>query len=250
MKGRGKWARIMRKDWDDRARRDVFHYTTWRPGHKWNEGTFFESGERDYVLWVEPVLQSVELETTDSNVLDLGCGIGRMTRSLARRFSHVYAVDVSPEMISRAKAFNKDLSNVTWHLVDGFDLAFIQDRQIDFAFSFLVFQHVPHREIVMRNIEEMLRVLRPGGFFLFQYNGESTQTMDWSGRLIWGILDRWRIPLLPRLLKLDVREAGKTWAGAILNPQEVVEHIESHGGTLLGSRGVGTPGAWCWGVRQ
>ena len=249
LRRKSKWARAMREDWDDWARSDAFYYSTWKVGHRWTRDEFFASGERDYQMLVEPVLQSVGLEPDKSDMLELGCGVGRMTRSFARRFSHVSAVDISPEMLSRARGFNGDLPNLTWQLVNGFDLASFQDGQMDFTFSFLVFQHVPHRDIVLGNIGEMLRVLRLGGFFLFRYNSEHAPPSSLGARVIWGILDRWRIPLLPRLFRIDAREAGKTWDGAVLNIEELKVYIETHDGTLSGSKGAGTPAAWCWGTR-
>ncbi len=242
MEGKDKWVRIMKTDWNDRARHDAFHYTAWRRGHKWDEASFFEPGERDYVLLVEPILQSMGLEPGGSVMLEMGCGVGRMTGSFARRFGHVFAIDVSSEMLTRAQGFHRDLTNVTWQEVNGLDMEPFQSGQIDFAFSFLVFQHVPHRDIILASIGEMLRVLKPDGSLLFQYNGDSGG-MDWMGRLIWDVLDRWRIPFVARIFNVDSREAGKTWAGATLGPSEVSEYIDSHGGAVVGTRGDGTPGA-------
>ena len=39
----------------------------------------------------------------EMNVLEIGCGAGRMTRALSEVFGQVYAVDVSGEMIARPK---------------------------------------------------------------------------------------------------------------------------------------------------
>ena len=96
---------------------------------------------------------------------------------------------------------------------------------------------MPQKEIVLHNVAEMLRVLRPEGGFLFQYNGATGPSVGWRGRLIWGILDRWRIPLLPRLFGIDPREAGKTWDGVPLTGEEVQEWVETIGWS--GGRVVG-----------
>ena len=239
----------MRQEWDERARADAFYYSTWKVGHKWDADEFFDSGERDCQLFVDPMLKTLAIEAERSSVLELGCGVGRMTKALAQRFGSVYATDVSPEMVTQARALCPELKNVTWEITNGFELSLIPDSSVDFAFSFLVFQHVPDREIILRNIAEMLRVLRPGGGLLFQYNGETNRRVDWKGRMIWGVLDRWRIPLLPRLFGIDTREAGKTWDGAPLTGEEVETWVEAWGGRIVGSRGQGTPAAWCWGIR-
>ena len=239
----------MRREWDDRAQADAFYYSTWKVGHKWDPDEFFDSGERDCKLFVDPIVEDLSLDPEASTMLELGCGVGRMTKGLARRFRCVHATDVSSEMVSQARVHCPELDNAAWEVTDGFDLAFIPTGALDFAFSFLVFQHVPQKEIVLHNVAEMIRVLRPGGGFLFQYNGETDRRVEWRGRLIWGVLDRWRVPLLPRLFGIDAREAGKTWDGAPLTGEEVESWVEARGGRVLGSRGVGTPAAWCWGVR-
>jgi SAM-dependent methyltransferase len=43
--------------------------------------------------------------------------------------------------------------------------------QVDFAFSFMVFQHIPSREIIENYVREVHRLLRPGGLFKFQVQG-------------------------------------------------------------------------------
>ena len=241
----------MRRDWDDRARSDAFHYSTWRlKDGRWDEKSYFESGERDYRLWVQPILEPTGLDPKTSDMLELGCGVGRMTRTFAQQFKGVCAIDISSEMLARARDYNPHLTNVTWQEGNGFDLAQLDSDRFDFAYSFLVFQHIPEAEIILGNIGEMVRVLRSRGLFLFQYNGEPTPPYSLTQRVAWGILDRWRIPVVSRLLGADIHEAGKTWAGAWLTVEEIASRISAHGGTVEGNRGAGTPAAWCWGVKD
>lgn len=240
----------MSRDWDERARADSFYYSTWKVGHKWAPEEFFESGERDCELFVDPVLKELGLDVGESRMLELGCGVGRMTRALAKRARFVHATDVSEEMIEQARGYCPGLANVRWEVTNGFDVASIDDGALDFSFSFLVFQHVPQKEIVLRNVAEMLRALRPGGGFLFQYNGQIERKTGWREKVIWGVLDRWRVPLLPQLFGIDTREAGKTWDGTPIDGEEVQEWVEEQGGRVVGVRGLGTPAAWCWGTKD
>lgn len=246
---RSEWGPRMSRDWDERARADAFYYSTWKVGHRWDAEEFFESGERDCELFVDPAIKELGLDAGSSAMLEVGCGVGRMTRALASRFARVHATDVSGEMVERAREHCRDLGNVDWEVTDGFEFPSIGDGSLDFAFSFLVFQHVPQKDIVLRNVAEMLRVLRPGGGFLFQYNGERGRRVGWRGRVIWGVLDRWRAPVIPRLFGIDSREAGKTWDGEAIGGEEISEWVEGHGGRVEGARGDGTPAAWRWGVK-
>ena len=85
-------------------------------------------------------------------MLELGCGVGRMTKALARRFRSVHATEVPPEMVVQGRSLCPELNNVTWEVSDGFNLSTIPDEALHFAFSFLVFQHVPHKQLVLHNV--------------------------------------------------------------------------------------------------
>ena len=119
----------MRRDWDERARRDAFLYiASWRKD--WNEATFFESGEEDYLRLVHPILQKLQLDPAKSSMAELGCGAGRMTRSFAQRFQSVTAVDISAEMQSRAKEYLRSFLNIHWVLSSGETLSVHQSASV------------------------------------------------------------------------------------------------------------------------
>ena len=107
----------MRRFWDARAREDAFHFVDNREPYKDADvERFWREGERD----LDTLLSTVGVTVRqDDVVLDLGCGVGRLTRVLARRAGHVIALDVSPEMLRRAQELNDALNNVTWLLGDG-----------------------------------------------------------------------------------------------------------------------------------
>ena len=46
-----------------------------------------------------------------------------MTRSFARRFKRVQAIDVSREMLKRAKSLHVEYRNITWIHGNGIDLS-------------------------------------------------------------------------------------------------------------------------------
>lgn len=156
----------MRQDWDDRARRNALYYIVTDAAE--SEEQFAASGEQSVQTILADIQQDVHAEGT---VLEIGCGVGRMLRPLAQRFAMVYGVDVSAEMISRARARLADLTNVSVSLTDGTSLRPIKSESVDVAISYLVFQHIPDASVVEGNIAETFRVLRPGGVFKFQVAG-------------------------------------------------------------------------------
>jgi SAM-dependent methyltransferase len=224
-------ADLMRQDWNQRARADAFHFiASWRKD--WTPESFFESGEEDYQSLVAPVFVRQHYDPRGKIMLELGCGAGRMTRSFAERFSLVYGFDISEEMLRHAKALLPDAGNVTWTLGNGTDFAGLGDESVDFAFSYIVLQHMPEPEFAHRYIREILRVLKPGGLFLFQFNSVPRMTMNWKGRLAWGIVDfPWALGFrgvsrsVASLLGLSPEIAGKSWRGASPDVTAVIETV-------------------------
>jgi SAM-dependent methyltransferase len=108
----------------------------------------------------------VTLEPGD-DVVEIGCGIGRLTRVLARRAATVRALDVSPRMLDLAREHGAGIENVEWLLGDGTSLAGIADASADAVVSHVVFQHIPDPEVTLGYVREIGRVLRGGGFAFF-----------------------------------------------------------------------------------
>ncbi len=243
----------MRQDWDDRARKDAFHFiASWRSD--WDEASFFASGEEDYSRLVRPALQFLSFDPSGKSMLELGCGAGRMTRCFAAHFSSVCAFDVSEEMQKRGRSYLSSFHNIRWVLGDGSSLAGIDSSSLDFVFSYLVLQHLPSEPLALALVAEMLRVLRPGGAFLFQFNSEIRPSMNWKGRASWGFVDLLWSSGLRRASRAAARSfgfgpelAGKSWRGVSLPPAKIDAAIRSAGGSLLQLRGAGTPMAWCAG---
>lgn len=104
----------------------------------------------------------------DEEVVEIGCGIGRLTRAPAARARCIYALDVSQEMLTRARRLNPNLDNVNWIHGDGATLEPLPDHAFDACLSFVVFQHIPGPEITLGYISEMARVLWAGGWAAFQ----------------------------------------------------------------------------------
>lgn len=156
----------MRRFWDSRARENAYYFVnnqTEAPDS--DDDAFWTSGARD--LGRVTRLLGIEL-TRDDRVLEIGCGVGRMTRVLAEHAGAVLALDVSPEMIERARAYNPRLANVDWIVSDGRALAGIDQGTVDCCLSYVVFQHIPDPEVTLGYVREIGRVLRPGGWAALQ----------------------------------------------------------------------------------
>ena len=95
-------------------------------------------------------------------VVDLGCGIGRVTRYVAPLCREIWAVDVSETMLRFARERLAELPNVRFLVGRGTSLPELETGSIDFVYSLLTLQHV-EREHAFRLLREVRRVLREGG---------------------------------------------------------------------------------------
>jgi ubiquinone/menaquinone biosynthesis C-methylase UbiE len=165
----------MRADWDQRARENARYFVD-TANAQWTDEEFFASGEKTLAEEILTDLGNIcqGKAPGEMRVLEIGCGAGRVTRALARFFGEVHAVDVSGEMVLLAKQALKDQPNAFVYQNNGKDLTVIPDIAFDFAFSSIVFQHIPSREIIENYVHEVNRLLRPGALFKFQVQGAST----------------------------------------------------------------------------
>jgi ubiquinone/menaquinone biosynthesis C-methylase UbiE len=243
-------AESMRRDWDERARKDAFYYiASWRKD--WDLSGFLQSGEDDYKRLVLPVLERFDFSTEGKTMLELGCGAGRMTHSFSAHFGRVFAFDVSSQMLQRARELLCDKENIVWVQGNGVDLGGMANESADFVFSYLVLQHLPDQKLVCAYIGEMLRVLKESGLCLFQVNGLTRPNMNWKGRLAWGLIDTlWavRLPRLSRavshLLGFDPEMGGKSWHGTAVTSQSIARALNASGGTVLEVQGENTAMVW------
>ncbi len=90
----------------------------------------------------------------------------------------MHAVDVSGEMVRLARAALEGNPRVFVYQNNGADLGVVPNLQFDFALSFIVFQHIPSREIIETYVREVHRLLRPGALFKFQVQGDTSIATD------------------------------------------------------------------------
>src|ERR1700687_1085611 len=165
----------MRADWDHRARENARHYVN-TANTAWTDEEFFASGERTVAEEILTDMGNIcqGKAPGEMRVLEIGCGAGRVTRALAKLFGEVHAVDVSGEMVAQTRAALADCPNAHVCQNNGYDLSVVPLLEFDFAYSTIVFQHIPSREIIENYVREVNRLLRPGALFKFQVQGDTS----------------------------------------------------------------------------
>ncbi len=213
----------MRQDWDERARENArFYVNTERTD--WTDEDFFESGRR--TVREEILTDMINIcqgkDPKQMKVIEIGCGAGRVTRALAEIFGEVHAVDVSGEMVELAREALRGMPNAHVYQNNGMDLGVIPPGEYDFAFSSIVFQHIPSREIIENYVREVHRLLRPGALFKFQVQGDPNVESD----------------------------PDDTWLGVPFTDAQAVEMAERCGFEPRYRHGAGSQYFWLWYFRK
>ena len=245
------WQAVMRGEWNARARANAMHYVE-VSRRRWDTAAWFRSGAHDVARLADGFCAEQGLDPARARMLEIGCGAGRMTRAFAARFARVDALDVSDEMLARARVLLADCPNVTWRHGNGVDLTPYEDDTFDFVFSYIVFQHIPDAKIVLGYVREIARVLRPGGICRFQVRTLTAEPEPlWRLRVAVGVHGRrWLARLLPAVR--DAADEGHdplksahyaSWAGSAV-PLAALRATLDSAGLRYRVAGAGTQYTW------
>ena len=134
--------------------------------HPWTEEEFLASGALDWEDYRQQWQQWQQYGLNKSSCVEIGCGPGRMILPLSRHFERVYAVDISEEMIDRARPHVQEKS-VHFCIADGNALP-LSSRSVCSVFSTQVFQHFEHVSQGAACFGEIFRILAPCGTMMVQ----------------------------------------------------------------------------------
>jgi cyclopropane fatty-acyl-phospholipid synthase-like methyltransferase len=153
-----------RARWDAQAA-DVtaLRYSVWA-----EHESAYERRVEECLSVLEPRLQPALTSGKTTRVLDLGCGLGRLTIPLALAYPDVQFIglDISAPTIEIARYLAHGQSNVEFIIGDGRSLAGVP--RLGGAFSMLCFQHVPH-EATIGYLADLAERLERESTLVFQH---------------------------------------------------------------------------------
>ncbi|MDC6452822.1 class I SAM-dependent methyltransferase [Alphaproteobacteria bacterium] len=152
-----------------------------------NSSKFFEEVETsryDQQYWQKAFF---DYSFSGGRVLEVGIGLGTDLKQFARKGAKCHGVDITDQhLFLTKKNFERERLRVTLHKCDAINLPY-PENYFDCVYSFGVIHHIPD---VDRVLDEIYRVLKPGGVFqVAVYNKFSIHTLTlfirsiFSGRL-------------------------------------------------------------------
>lgn len=154
--------------------------------NQWAEQGKGEEMERHHISITQQTLDLMKLKPGDK-VLDLGCGAGWATRLLARavadpeRPGQVVGVDVSDEMIRRARAASNDYDNLMFVVGSAEQIPW-EENYFDKVLSVESFYYYADQD---RALAELFRVMAPLGelFILINLYRDNHYSLRWVDEL-------------------------------------------------------------------
>ena len=223
----------LQRTWEALGKEDPFWavLTIRRFRHnRWDPDAFFEHGRRE-IRTVMDYVGQLGLDLRPGRALDFGCGVGRLTQSLADHFEEVVGLDISEPMLQTARRYNRHGHRCRYVVNTEDNLGLFEDGSFDFIYSNITLQHIPP-EHSTSYVAEFFRILRPGGAAIFQLPA-CTAAPDgtWAGRL-----RRFRLRYLVPIKRRWKRLRGIPVIQSYPVPRSMVEAlIRSGGAELLGT---------------
>ena len=232
----------MREYWDERARLNAVWFvdTSLRYDDPDME-QFFATGR----VVVAEAFEDLPAELPSRSLaVDIGCGLGRLCVALGEHFDRVIGIDISSEMVERARTLTADSSGIEFIVGDGATLQPIADGTVDLVLTFTVFQHIPKVSVIEGYIREVGRILKPGGVFVFQWNN-TPGSLRWAGR-------RFALSVGQRV-GLGRERHGRNdpnFLGSRVSLRRIRHALEASEMELRRTKHLGQLFSWAWAVRS
>lgn len=131
--------------------------------------SFLAKGRTIYNRMILPFLSESE-RSRSLRLFDYGCGIGRIMRACIDAGHQAAGADISRTMLDNSPLVVPDAVGMYLVAEDGAVEA--EDEAFDVSYSFAVLQHISSLSLHQKAVQQMARVLKPGGLLVVQVNCE------------------------------------------------------------------------------
>jgi len=130
-----------------------------------------------YYLAYRDLPETIYAHVKGRRALDFGCGTGRSTRFLRKLGFTAVGVDISEDMVRKAREID---ARGDYCLVREGDLSQFKDNSYDLVLSVFTFDNIPTMEKKVRILREIRRLLKSGGIMLNLVSSPEIYTHEWA----------------------------------------------------------------------
>jgi len=175
----------------DKQEKTVAYFSRW--AKTYDEGPL----KRWFTTVHREVIRAVDPQAAD-NILDVACGTGKALRSMAALApsGRLAGLDMSEKMIEQARSLASDIPNLEFHVGSADCLPF-EEGTFDHVTAMNAFHHFPDQ---MKALQEMVRVLKPGGHVYIADITGHVLPFPIAGNKVWNLIET---PLTPQVNALS-----------------------------------------------
>lgn len=167
-------------------------------GDEWGRRSDVDTIVEDYIY---PYI------TPDSVVAEIGVGGGRIASRVAGKVKELHALDISKEMLEKARTALADHTNTRFHLLDYPEFPDTLIERCDFIYSFDVFVHLD-LHTMWKYFRQIHRALRTGGHaFIHTSNLKAPGGWErFSSQEEFSVIDHY--PISPEIIDILAERSG------------------------------------------
>ena len=134
----------------------------------------FDRGRRLYAERIGPLLATLPGPREEALVVEYGCGVGRILRAIVDAGYRCAGIDISPTMLAHCRDLVPEVEGT--YALDDAGRSAMSDGQASMVFTYAVVQHISTLTAYVWALDEMCRVLKPGGLLAIHLNCEDFAT--------------------------------------------------------------------------
>jgi SAM-dependent methyltransferase len=119
----------------------------------------------------------ISTHVSGRKAIDFGCGAGRSTRFLRKLGFDAIGIDISADMLKKAREIDADGD---YRLVDGADFHEIASGSWDLVLSAFTFDNIPTKELKVTTFRGLAVLLAPAGAIVNLVSSPDIYTHEWA----------------------------------------------------------------------
>jgi 2-polyprenyl-3-methyl-5-hydroxy-6-metoxy-1,4-benzoquinol methylase len=147
----------------------------WNRNYQWIEQGEEWSSEwgGSEAQWFGAILQRIHAFLPTATILEIAPGFGRWTKYLKECCEHLIVVDLAENCIKACQERFASDSHIAYYVNDGKSLAMIQDKSVDFVFSFDSLVHA-ETDVIEGYLNQLAMKLKPNGVGFLHHSNIGT----------------------------------------------------------------------------